>query len=160
MSENTDKVLRESFLRGLPRKFGDLKCSPTRVPKLDKIVKDRVSQESIKQDRLQALFLDAVGPLATILEEGEKGSFTADRAMTTAKTALRFIGNASIQTARERRKRAIAEMNPKLIDLSEKDAIYENAPPFLFGDQFAKEAKEREEQLRCLDKASGCGKRP
>ena len=50
-------------------------------------------------------------------EKGEKGSFTADRAMTAAKTALRFIGNASIQTARERHKRAITEKYPELIDL-------------------------------------------
>ena len=33
-----------------------------------------------------------------------------------------------------------------------------DAPPMLFGDQFTKEAKEREEQLRCLDKASGRGR--
>ena len=123
---------------------------------------DRVSQEAVKLDkalaRLQVLFLDAVGPLATILEEGKNRSLTADKAMTAAKTALRFIGNASIQMSRERRKRTIAEMIHKLIDLSERDSIYENAPPFLFGDQFAKEAKERKEQLRCLDWASSRGK--
>ena len=38
-------------------------------------------------------------------------------------------------------------MNSKLIELAEKDSIYEDAPPMLFGDQFTKEAKEREEQL-------------
>ena len=72
--------------------------------------------------------------------------------------ALQFVGNASVQMARERRKRAIAEMNYKLIELAEKDSIYEDAPPMLFGDQFAKEAKEREDQLRCLDRASGRGR--
>ena len=104
------------MLRGIPttsrrqtrERFGDPKCPPTRVPKL---VKDRVSQEAVKLDkamaRLQALFLDAVGPLATILEEGENGSLTADKAMTAVKTALRFIGNASIQMSRERRKRTL-----------------------------------------------------
>ena len=90
VSENTNKVLKESFLKGIPNpsrrqmkeRVGDPKCTPTRVPKLDKMVKDRVSQESVELDRslarLQALFLDAVEPLATILEEGEKGSLTAD----------------------------------------------------------------------------------
>ena len=101
-----------------------------------------MSQESIKLDkalaRLKALFLDAVGPLVTSLEEGEKGSLTADKATTAVKTALRFIGNASIQMSREHRKRTIAEMNHELIDLSEKDSIYENAPPFLFSDQFTR----------------------
>ena len=117
-----------------------------------------MSQESVKLDRalarLQALFLDTVGPLATILEEGEKGRLTVDKARTAAKTALRI---ASVQMSRERCKRAITEMNNKLIELSEKDSIYEDAPPMLLVDQFAKETKEREEQLRCLDKASGRG---
>ena len=57
--------------------------------------------------------------------------------------ALRFLGNASVQLSRERRKQAIAEMNNKLIELAEKDSIYEDASPMLFGDQFAKQAKER-----------------
>ena len=143
-------------------KFGDPRCPPTRVPKLDKMVCDRISQEAVKVDRslarLQALFLDAVVPLASILEEDDKGTLTTEKATTAAKMALRFVGNASVQMARERRKRGIAEMNNKLIELSEKDSIYENASPFLFGDQFAKEAKEREEQLRCLDKAAGRGR--
>ena len=54
--------------------------------------------------------------------------------------SIRFLGNASVQMARERRKRAIAEMNNKLIELVER---LENASPLLFGDQFAKEAKKR-----------------
>ena len=132
-------------------KFEDPRCPPTRVPKLDKMVKDRIAQESVKLDRslvrLQVLFLDAVGPMATILEEGEKGSLTTEKAVTAARMALWFMGNTSVQMARERCKRAIAEMNSKLIELAEKDSIYEDAPPMLFGDRFAKEAKEREEQL-------------
>jgi hypothetical protein len=170
VSENTGKLLKESFLKAIPNpsrrqmreRFGDPKCPPTRVPKLDKMVKDRVSQESVKLDRalarLQAFFLDAVGPLTTILEEAENGRLTEETAITATRTALRFIGNASVQMARERRKRAISEMNDKLVELSEKDTIYEDASPMLFGNQFAKEAKEREEQLKCLDKASGRGR--
>ena len=34
-------------------------------------------------------------------------------------------------------------MNPKLSELADKDSVYKDAPPMLFGDQFAKEAKER-----------------
>ena len=73
----SEKVLRESFLEGIPapsrkqlrERFGDPKCPPMQVPRVDKIVTDRVSQEKIKLDkalaRLQAMFLDAVGPSAT-----------------------------------------------------------------------------------------------
>ena len=69
--------------------------------------------------------------------------------MTLAKLALRFLGNASVQISCERRKRTTEEMNSKLVELhvhvAEKDSIYEKASPMLFGDQFAKEAKERED---------------
>ena len=71
--------------------------------------------------------------------------------------ALQFVGNASPQLSRERQRAAIKDMNPKIADLSEKDAIYEKAAPALFGEKFAKEAKEHEEQLRCLNKASRSG---
>ena len=46
-------------------------------------------------------------------------------------------------------------MNSKLSDLAKKDAIYEDAAPELFSDKFAKEAKECEEQFRCLGRALG-----
>ena len=49
-------------------------------------------------------------------------------------------------------------MNPKLTDLADMDSIYEKAAPQLFGDQFAAEAKNREDQLKCLDRASGRGR--
>ena len=49
------------------------------------------------------------------------------------------------------------DTNPKLVDMAESDTIilFEDAAPNLFGDKFAKEAKDREDQLRCLDRASG-----
>lgn len=83
VSESTDILLRKSFSKAMPNstwrqlreKHGDPKCSPTRVPKLDKMVKDRMSQTSVKMDRslarLQALYVDAASPLATLVEQGE-----------------------------------------------------------------------------------------
>jgi hypothetical protein len=89
-------------------KFGDPECPPTRVPKLDQLVKDRVSQESVKLDRalakLKAFFLDAVGPLTTILEEAENRRLTEDTVTAATKTAQKFIGNTSVQMAREHHK--------------------------------------------------------
>ena len=72
VSEATDKLLQDSFKKAVPnttRKqwrehYGNPKCPKTRVPKLDKIVKDRLHQETAKLDRvltrIQALTLDAV----------------------------------------------------------------------------------------------------
>ena len=48
----------------------------------------------------------------------------------------------------------IEEMNSKLVELADKDSIYEEAAPMLFGDQFAKQAKDREDQLRTVDRAT------
>ena len=116
-----------------------------------------MSQGAIKLDRslarLQALCMDAVGPLASPLEQVEQRDTLVERSMALAKLALRFIGNASIQISRERR-RTIEEMNGKLVELADRDAIYEEASHILFGDRFAKEAKEREDQLRDLDRAA------
>ncbi len=138
VSENTKTLLQESFLKAVPNatrrqmreKFGDPKCPPTRVPKLDKMVRDRITLESMKLDkslaRLQALCLDAVGPLTTIIEEGDKGTLNAEMATGAARMALRFVGNASVKFSRERRKRAM--MNSKLIELADKDSIYKDAP--------------------------------
>ena len=118
-----------------------------------------MSQGVVKLDRslarLQAHCVDAAGPLAMMLELAEQGELSAERSVTLARLALRFVGNASVQISRERRKRAIEEMNSKLVELADKDSIYEEAPPMLFGDHFAKEAKEREDQLRALDRATG-----
>lgn len=73
--------------------------------------------------KLQALLLDVVGPLTSIIEEAEKGELTAEKAMTAARIALRFAGNALVQMARKRRRRAIMEMNSKLTELADKDSI-------------------------------------
>ena len=118
VAEPTERFLKDSFSKGIPNatrkqwkeRYGDPRCSATRVPKLDKIVKDRMKPDSIKLDktlaRIQALTLDVVGPLTTVVDEGEAGTLTAEKALAATRLALKFAGNASIQTSRERRKRA------------------------------------------------------
>ena len=103
----------------------------------------------------KALALDVVGPLTTIVEQREAGSLMAEKTIAAAKLALKFARNTAVQISRKRQKRAIHDRNPKLSDLAEKESIYEDAAPELFGDKFVKEAKEREEQLCCLNRASG-----
>ena len=170
VSENTEKLLRDSFTKGVSNparkqwreRYGDPRCVQTRIPKMDKMVKDRLRPDTAKMDRslarLQALATDSVGPLTSIVEKGEKGTLTVDGAIAAAKQALKFLWNTAVQFSRERRKRAIADMNPKLTDLADVDSIYEKAAPQLFGDHFAAEAKNREDQLKCLDRASGRGR--
>ena len=93
----------------------------TRVPKLDKIVKDRLCLETARLDhtlaRFQALTLDVVGPLAMITDQGESGTLMLEKAIAAAKLAVKFTDNASVQISRGR---AILDMNPKLSDMAEK----------------------------------------
>ena len=93
----------------------------------------QISSKTAKTDkdlgRIQAFILDAVGPLTAIVEGAEKEELTSKTAAEAARMALQFIGNASAQLSRDRRKAAIMDMNPKIADLAERDSIYEKAAP-------------------------------
>lgn len=73
--------------------------------------------------------------------------------METAQAALHLIGNPSASISKKRRA-AIANMNNRLLDMAEDDHLFAKAAPNLFGDSFAKKAKEHDEELKCLNHAS------
>ena len=98
--------------------------------------------------------LNAVGSISTILEEAAKSTLSVKTATEAAQTALKFLGNASMQINREHRRIDIEAMNPSLTDLAEDDEAFGKAAPLLFGEGFAKKAKEREEELKCLNQTS------
>ena len=99
--------------------------------------------------------LDAVGPVTYILESAVKGELTQKAAIIeAAQTALKLLGNASGNANRERRKSALQSLNPRLVDMAEDEAIYKTAGPLLFGEGFTKKAKERDDELKCLNQAT------
>ena len=102
----------------------------------------------------QALFLDAVGPLTFLQEELEKGTLTPQTTREAAQMALRLLGNASCHISADWRKNVLGDLNPRLTDMADEDKQYREAPPNLFGDGFAKKAKERDEELKALQKAT------
>ena len=167
VSEKTEKFLTHAFTSASPNttrrqwrdKFGAPHTNATACPNLDKIIKARLSPAAKSRDRQlakqQALSLDAVGPISFILEEAAKGQLNQKSAIEAAQTALKLLGNASMHASRERRKNALQSMNPRLADMAEDDAVYRTAAPSLFGDGFCKRAKERDEELRCLNMAVG-----
>ncbi len=65
-----------------------------------------------------------------------------------------LLGNASAHDSRVRRKNATQGMNPCLTDMAEDDSLFITAAPALFGDDFAKKEKERDEELKCLNQAT------
>ena len=167
VSQKTETFLKTSFSTAAPNqvrrqwrdKFGAPNTTYTACPSMDKIVKGRLSAATKSRDkqlaRQQALLLDAVGPITYILEEATKGQLTQKSAMEAAQTALKLMGNASMQANRERRKNAIQCMNPRLGDMAEDDELYKAAAPALFGEGFSKKAKERDDELKCLNHATG-----
>ena len=128
-----------------------LAWQPQHVPK---VVKQNLSSQTKTKDRqlskTHALVLDAVGPLAFILESAVQGTLTHASAVEAAQTALKLLENASGLLAMERRRNALSDMNPNLKDIAEEDSLYKEAAPNHFGDGFSKKAKERDDELKVL----------
>ena len=61
--------------------------------------------------RLQQFWLDAVAPLAALLESAEAGDLMPEKAVSATQTALYIMGNAHQQMAQERRKKLILKLN-------------------------------------------------
>ena len=90
----------------------------TKCPKLDNTLRAQVPKDCKDADRtlsrLQALVLDAVGPLTNLLERKQAGQLTTEAAADAAQQALRFLGNAHANIATERRKRVISHLSKDL----------------------------------------------
>ena len=99
---------------------------------------------------MQTFNLDAVAPLVFILEEAQKGTLTSQSAAEAAKAALLLLGNASTQTAKERRKKVTKDFNKDLVSLAEDAEMFEDTAPLLFGASFERKMKEHLESLKCL----------
>jgi hypothetical protein len=166
VGEKTEKFINAAFATAATNtvrrqwrdKYGAPNTTATACPNLDKVIKGRLPAATKSRDRqlakMQALTLDAVGPITHILEEAVKGQLTQKGAIEAAQTALRLLSNASVHSCRERRKNALQSMNARLLDMADDDAIFKSAPPLLFGDGFCKKAKERDEELKCLNAAT------
>ena len=107
--------------------------------------------------RIQALFLDAVGPLSGLLDSINKGTEVAlDDVEGAVKAALTFMGNASSQCTSLRRVGILEEYNKDLVSFSqESDDLFASATSTLFGPSFAEKAAEHLKQLQTLRRAKG-----
>ena len=71
-----------------------------------------------------------------------------------AQAALYLMGNAHQQMAQERRKKLLLKLNPSLKFMAEDKKNFESAAPMLFGEEFAKAATDRVEQVKAMKKIS------
>ena len=165
ISDETEAFLESAFTKPVSnstrrrwRKIhGMPACDSTKCPKLDSTIKAQLPKECKEADRplarLQALVLDAVGPLSALLELHQKGQLTPDKAGEAASQALRFLGNASTNISAERRRKIANYLNKDLHPLIE-DGDFSNAAPQLFGKDFEKSAKEHIDSVKSLRKIS------
>ena len=115
--------------RALRRHFLVPDSPVTMAPKLDKVMAAeclpgvRSTDQSLA--RLQALMLDAVGPLTDLLEkmgnseDGNEETLDFQVVEDTIQSALAFLGNAATQFSIYRRTKILEEYNKELVSFSE-----------------------------------------
>ena len=166
LSETTKAFLEAAFSATMPNedrkkqvvKVGIPDCDQIRCPKLDGVLKAVLPKDAIKADgylsRLQQFWLDAVAPLAVLLESAEAGDLTPEKAVSATQTALYLMGNAHQQMAQERRKKLILKLNPSLKFMAEDNKSFASSAPMLFGEEFAKQATTTVDQVKAMKKLS------
>jgi len=103
-----------------------------------------LSTDAIKADGylswLQRFWLDAVPPLAAILECAEAGYLMPEKAVSSIQVALCLMGNTHQHMAQERHKKLLLKLNPSLKFMAHDKKNFQSAALMLFGEEFAKQA--------------------
>ena len=167
VSEKTKSLLQKKCVLSLThdkrktvkRRYPQPKVDATRTPKLDDFLKSTVSNATKTGDKdlakIQTFVLDAMAPLTYLLEaiEQEK-EITVDEVADATATAIELVANASARISRLRRERVCHQLNKTLQPLASKDTLYVDAPPALFGSEFAKKSKDHIDQIKAITASS------
>ena len=177
VGEATEAILQQAFtpLKNadrltLQRQFLVPDLPITMAPKLDKVMgaecQSGVKSTDTALARLQALALDAVGPLTSLLEKMASSGESSDDAMDleivedAVQAALVLLGNASTQFSLYRRTKILEDFNKDLISFAEeKEPELRTAASQLFGSAFTKQAAEHLEQVEMLRKTKAKGRK-
>ena len=87
-------------------------------------------------------------PLSAILESAEAGNLTPEKAVVSTQVALCLMGNAHQKMAKERHKKPLLKLNPSLKFMAENLKSFEPVVPMLFGEELAKSATTRVDQVK------------
>ena len=175
--DESELVLHKAFTplknpdrRALRRQFVVPDLPITMAPKLDKVMAAeclptvRSTDQSLA--RLQALMLDAVGPLTDLMErmagtpEEEDQGIDLQVVEDAVHSALAFLGNAATQFSTYRRTKILEEYNKDLVSFSEEmEPDLRAAAPLLFGSSFTKQAADHLSQVEALRKVKGKNKK-
>lgn len=173
VGEATEAILQQAFTPlknadrlALRRQFLVPDLPITMAPKLDKVMgaecQSGVKSTDTALARLQALALDAVGPLTSLLEKMASSDDAMDLQIVedAVQSALVLLGNASTQFSLYRRTKVLEDFNKDLISFAEeKEPELRTAAPQLFGSAFTKQAVEHLEQVETLRKTKAKGKK-
>ena len=136
------------------------KVAVTKTPSLDVVIASQCSKSTKANDkslaRIQALTLDAVGPLTELLKllNDDKKEITSEQVGYAVESAITLLGNASTQMSALRHQRVLEEYNKDLLSFAqESEAEFVKAAPQLLGTKFPGEAAEHISQLEALRKA-------
>lgn len=167
VGHRTEQHLVRSFVsinnserRQLRNAFALPKVAITKTPSLDPVMASQCSKNTKTNDkalaRVQALTLDAIGPLTELLEKlnSEETELTAEEVGYAMESAITLLGNASSQISGLRRQKVLEEYNKDLLSFAkEREATFIRAAPQLFGPQFPKDAADHLEQVAALKRA-------
>ena len=163
----TEEHIKRSFVslpnsdrRQLQNGFALPKVAITKTPSLDPVMATQCLKSTKANDkvltRLQALTLDAVGSLTSILEKlnSSDAEIDADEVGYAAESTVTLLGNASSQMSALRRQKILEEYNKDLLSfVQDREEEFTKAAPQLFGAQFPKDAANHLEQVAALCRA-------
>ena len=137
-------------------RIGCLVRTHLKTPKLDEFIRQVVVPASKNADKelvkILTFVLDAVAPLAMILEAGnsEDKELSIEEVVAATTSAVELIGNANTRISRLRHEKVCSHLNKTLQPLVQRDEIFKKAAPALFGAEFAKMSKEHTEQVKAI----------
>ncbi len=154
LQRSSKPLPNEARLR-VRRQFALPDVEATKVPQMDFFVKSHASNAAKSTDRelakLQALINDGIAPITAILTKGDKEeSMSGDEVLKAAESAAELLGNASAKLSQLRREKLTSDFNKSLLPLVKSGMDFSEASPRLFGAEFAKLAKEHEEEMKAL----------
>ena len=163
VSDQTKSFLEQVSTRRMPNKerltrqsrYLLPKVPATRTAQLDSFMKPEVSSATKNVDRelakVQTLILDALAPLTSILEGDNRGErLDQGEVINSTKVAAELLGYASAHVTHARRTKVTSDLNKALLPLVEEDSNFADAPPALFGTEFAQKSKVFVDQVKAL----------
>ena len=170
VDKETEDFLHEAFStmenedrKDLRRQFIVPDTPFTMAPYLDKVMAAECSKGTKATDqahsKIQALFLDAVGPLTQLLDGINKGQkLVIEDVEAAVKAALSLMGNASSHCTALRRTNVLEEYNKDLVSFGQDSELFTSATTTLFGPSFHEKAVEHLKQLQTLRQAQSAPK--